>query len=209
MIDLIVSEFNIDRDLASHYAHIVFINAYRLDTTKKKLAYLGFYDFEFVASAFIQHLTPAPEQVLEDFDIQLIQDARDIRNIVFSNKDVAEEWRIALVGVVPAVMEKGGLSGITRILRNALLIVASLGNTKDQRDVFLAVFEKLCEPAYALCWGVQDAEGFFNAILETWPGLESIDAKLRKRYEPSLRRIVIAMKTAMVRFSEAWLASSD
>jgi hypothetical protein len=73
--------------------------------------------------------------------------------------------------------------------------------------VFLSVFEKLCEPAYALNWSVQDAEGFFNGILETWGGLETLESKIRKRYEASLKRIVICMKISMIRFSESWLAS--
>jgi hypothetical protein len=69
-------------------------------------------------------LTPAPDQVLEDFDQQLIQDSRDLRSIIFNNKEVVEEWRAALVGIIPGIMEKGGLHGITRILRNSLLIVS-------------------------------------------------------------------------------------
>ena len=120
---------------------------------------------------------------------------------------MVEEWRTALQALIPRTMEKSGLHALNRLLRNSLLIVSGLGSSKDQQSIFLNIFERLCEPAYALGWSVQEAAGFYDAVAETWTGLSSVDERYRKRYEASLKRVTGCMKVSMVRFSESWLSS--
>ena len=43
----IMNNFLLSQELASQYSHIIFINHYRFDTTKRKLAQLSFADYEY------------------------------------------------------------------------------------------------------------------------------------------------------------------
>lgn len=75
----------------SQFAHIIFINEHRLDTSKRKLSSYTFADFEYCASVFMRYwLNPTREA----FDSQLAQDIRDLRNFLHQNKDVMEEFRL-------------------------------------------------------------------------------------------------------------------
>ena len=70
---------------------------------------------ESVASVFIQHLTTSPDQVLQELDSQLIQDARDLRAVIFNNKDIIEEYKSFVTAYLverdqASVMEKGGMT---------------------------------------------------------------------------------------------------
>lgn len=80
---------------------------------------------------------------------------------------------------------------------------------KKQRDVFGAIFERLCEPAYSMGWTPSEAESWFTAVMETWPQLEVLDEKIRNRYDAPLRRIIVTVRVAVLRFSEAWLRDKN
>jgi len=86
----IQSDFLLPRRLACQYAHILFINTNRLDTSKKKLLQYTFTDFEYCASVFMRYWA-SPTR--DEFDPQLAQDIRDIRQLLNTNKDAFDEFR--------------------------------------------------------------------------------------------------------------------
>ncbi len=47
IIKCIMNHFLLSQELASQYAHIIFINHYKFDTTKRKLAQMSFADYEY------------------------------------------------------------------------------------------------------------------------------------------------------------------
>ena len=47
MVPCIMNHFLLSQELACQYAHIIFMNHYRFDTTKRKLSLLGFADYEY------------------------------------------------------------------------------------------------------------------------------------------------------------------
>jgi hypothetical protein len=55
-IQMIMTHFLLSQDLASQYVHIIFINHYRLDTTKRKMAGLGYADYEYGTFCFLIQL---------------------------------------------------------------------------------------------------------------------------------------------------------
>lgn len=58
-------------------------------------------------------------------------------------------------------------------------------------------------------WTPSEAESWFTAVMETWPQLEVLDEKIRNRYDAPLRRIIVTVRVAVLRFSEAWLRDKN
>ncbi|KAJ3397390.1 hypothetical protein HDU92_008381 [Lobulomyces angularis] len=203
IVDIIMQEFLLPRELASHYAHIVFINNYRLDTSKKKLQHLQYQDFEYVAAGFIKYLTISPDAVLEELDAGLIQDSRDLKTIIFNSKEIVEEFKSKIIvhlSQTPTIMEKGQNNALKVILRNILVIGSGLSNNKEQRDIFSNVIEKVVEPASSLNWSSKDLEMFLSSCIEVFEQIEGISANYKNRYFKSFQRLVNAMKLASVKF---------
>ncbi|KAJ3003502.1 hypothetical protein HKX48_001726, partial [Thoreauomyces humboldtii] len=90
---VIMREFLLPKALAEQYAHIIFINNYRFDTFKRKLAHIRFADYDYVASILMHTFSHPTLPVLDDLDTTLSQDARDIKQLLFAQKGAADELR--------------------------------------------------------------------------------------------------------------------
>lgn len=78
----------------SKYAHIIFINNNRLDTSKRKLSSFTFPDFEYCASIFMRYWSSVGGvDTTDEFDQILVQDVRDLKSILLPNKDLIESYR--------------------------------------------------------------------------------------------------------------------
>ncbi|KAI8614844.1 acidic fibroblast growth factor binding-domain-containing protein [Chytriomyces sp. MP71] len=94
---IIQTDFLLQNDLASQYSHVIFINFYRLDTTKKKLSNLTFGDFEYLGSVIMDYFTVQSTSAIDDIDMTLAQDARDLKSIIVNHKETLDEFRARVV----------------------------------------------------------------------------------------------------------------
>ncbi|KAL5037742.1 hypothetical protein, variant [Batrachochytrium dendrobatidis JEL423] len=213
MVSVIQRDFVLPYSLSSQYANIIFINNYRFDTSKKRLAHLRFYDFEYVASILMTYLTASPKTVLEEFDAVLTQDSREIKTIIFNSKDTLEQFRIAMTLHLAAldqqhIMEKAGANALKIILRNIITLGASLSNNREIRDLFAAIQEKIVDPGVSFGWAASDMDVFLSACIVVFCGSDdptyvdsgAINEATRKRYGKSFSRLVHAVKLSAVRF---------
>ncbi|KAJ3387226.1 hypothetical protein HDU80_000200 [Chytriomyces hyalinus] len=90
---IIQTDFLLQNDLAAQYSHVIFINFYRLDTTKKKLSNLTFGDFEYLGSIIMNYFTMPSSSAIPDVDMNLAQDARDLKSLIVNHKDILDDFR--------------------------------------------------------------------------------------------------------------------
>jgi hypothetical protein len=176
----------------------------------------------------------------DDFDPILSQDARDLKGLLFNNKDVLEEYRLAVLNyivlgamnVVPsssAAPSRPGTPSLANIgnvqsptvtsnlstpvspaifspesdistvgalpsqqqqqqtqqpmhlpqqvfksfLRSFLTLGMTLTHSKDVRDIFVNLLEKLVEPLMNLGWTERELEAFMEALIAVWPKMTS------------------------------------
>ena len=126
------------------YANVLFINHYRLDTTKRRIAYLRFSDYVFMASVFIEQLTErGPGAVpLDELDAGLATDARDLKYLLFASKETLDEYR-SLVAIqltslgLGNIMDRAGLNPFKTLIRYCLALGAGLVHSKELKDIFV------------------------------------------------------------------------
>ncbi|KAJ3092228.1 hypothetical protein HK102_009542 [Quaeritorhiza haematococci] len=209
IVRIIQNHFCLPKELASsinsQYAHVIFITNYRFDTSKKKLAYLSFSDFEYVASKFIQYLTVSGSAGLEELDLSLAQDARDLKAVIFNHKEIMEDYRQAVTIDLAAtghgaIMDRAGQAAFKVVLRNILSIVSGLSHSKDQRDLFVSIVEKVVEPSVSIGWNSSDLGLFLDSVVRNFSSIESVNHHFRKKLEQNYGRLIFAIKFAAMRF---------
>ncbi|KAI8590404.1 acidic fibroblast growth factor binding protein [Geranomyces variabilis] len=206
---VIAKEFLLPKPLADQYAHIIFINNYRLDTFKRKLAHLKFADFEYVASIFMTQFAHPTTPVLEDLDGTLSQDSRDLKAMFFTQKGVAEDYRALVAGTLapahPSLVasERAFDQTFKSIVRGALVIGAGLGHRKDLRDVFVTLQERIVEPAALAQWSPAELSAVLSCVKNQFVELRPLQPQIRKRYAKSVSRLFDGVQLAAVRFYES------
>ncbi|TPX58282.1 hypothetical protein PhCBS80983_g03225 [Powellomyces hirtus] len=200
---VVAKEFLLPRPLADQYAHIIFINNYRLDTFKRKLTYLKFSDFEYVASIFMTNFTHPTTPILDDLDATLSQDARDIKSILFTQKGLLDDYRTLVASKMSPVPANFSDSTFKTILRGVLVVGAGLAHRKELRDVFVTIQERVVDPALVAGWSVTDLDVFLNTVKNMFVELRPLDPQLRKRYAKSVQRLFESLRLAAMRFYEA------
>ncbi|KAK0056954.1 G-protein coupled receptor moody [Biomphalaria pfeifferi] len=175
LVDNIQTHFCLKEDLAKAYAAIVFITNNRFETGKKKLNYLTFEDFAVCANHMISNWSYSSEdcQNHEDMDVDMDRDfLMDLREVkVLMEREYAEEHRSLMLRVLqPTVREKvlTEMDNNFRSVSKAIINIASgLNHSKESRDIFIDVFEKLIEPWVQMSWSKSDAYHFLNAFKDT------------------------------------------
>ncbi|KAJ3257291.1 hypothetical protein HK103_004845 [Boothiomyces macroporosus] len=170
MVTTIMSNFMLSKDLAAQYSHVIFINRYRLDTTKRKLAFMTFSDFEYIGSLFYEYFVASPETALEELDPAIAEDSRHLKTL-FNHKDNLEKFRQVITDRLtnlnqPATAEKAAnMTTFKIIFRNMWSIGTSLTNNKEMRDLYFILVDRIVDPFLTYGWTYQDVDIFFSAII--------------------------------------------
>ena len=156
---------------------------------------------------FIDHLTLPQGPPLDELDPSLSQDCRDLKVLLLSSKDPLEEFKTSVSLQLTSmgqgsIMDKTGLNGFKSILRNALMLGMSTGHSKEFKDIFINVQEKMVEPAIGLGWSGQDLEDFFKACVDQFRNLNfpgNVSVNQSKRWVSSFDRWFTALQLVSVR----------
>uniref|UniRef100_A0A4X2JUK2 FGF1 intracellular binding protein n=1 Tax=Vombatus ursinus TaxID=29139 RepID=A0A4X2JUK2_VOMUR len=148
----IQQHFLLSDRLARDYAAVVFFANNRFETGKKKLQYLTFGDLAFCAELMIQNWTPgAVDSQVDDMDVDLdkefLQDLKELKVLV-ADKDLLDLHKslvcTALRGKLSIFPEmEANFKNLSRGLVN---IASKLTHTKDVRDLFVDLVEKVGIP---------------------------------------------------------------
>lgn len=233
----IQDRFHLSKQLASRYANVIFINSNRIDTMKKKLSIFALDDFEYCASVFMRLWCYFPQDSYEEFDSQLSQDCRDIKQLILSGKEAQDELRsivtAALLGVsqneshnlspafVNSLAQNNTLfnifststrnsaeytgsswvnsprdfgSQLKTLVRGMITVGVGLGYSKEIRDLFIDIQEKIVEPCQSNGWRVTDLDCFFSALREAWGKLTTIPPPSIERLQSAWNRMATGMQ---------------
>ncbi|RKO86449.1 acidic fibroblast growth factor binding protein, partial [Blyttiomyces helicus] len=202
-------EFLLPPELSSRYANVLFICNNRLDTSKKKLAYLRLSDFEYVASIFIRYFTTPTTSALLELDASLAQDARDLKAIMLNTKETIEELRNIVSSAATPPIFPLPAAAFKALLRNALSIASGLSHSKELRDVFISLQEKIVDPCAAGGYGPREMDVFFAAVAGAFGSVAGLHLHTRRRYAASYGRIIEALRKAGVRMRAAAIAGEQ
>ncbi|KAJ2747974.1 hypothetical protein GGI20_000061 [Coemansia sp. BCRC 34301] len=192
LVNEIMDRFALSEPLATHYAHILFLNINRVDTTKRCLAHFKFADFDFCASILIQYWTSSTSTMtLDDIDQPLTQHAQQLKNLLVENKAnfdcLCTAVRAHIGSLAPrtpsgsftststipssallSLLENRAVRGSTQIraiLRVSFAIVADIGASSTLRNVLGIIVEKLVDSFASMGLRSEDMELFYDSVI--------------------------------------------
>ncbi|KNE72268.1 hypothetical protein AMAG_16755 [Allomyces macrogynus ATCC 38327] len=197
IVDAVVDEFGLSRELAYRYACIMYMTTHRLDATKRKLAPFTCHDLLYAAAVFRHLWTTAPDSAgptaaaAESALANLAQATKGIKSYFLASKDVMDEYRTASGTDLP-------LATFRSLVRGVVAIGTGLAQPKDWREVLVAMVEKVVEPGLAAV-GQKPAElaGVLDALDVRLP-LRIGDACEREGYS----RLVQGIKLVAVSMAQ-------
>uniref|UniRef100_A0A0B6ZDS5 Acidic fibroblast growth factor intracellular-binding protein n=1 Tax=Arion vulgaris TaxID=1028688 RepID=A0A0B6ZDS5_9EUPU len=206
LVDNIQSHYCLREDLAKAYAAVVFISSNRFETGKKKLNYLTFEAFAVCANYMISNWSYSSEdcQHHEDMDVDMDRDfLLDLREVkVLMEREYAEEHRGFMLRALQPVMREKVLTEMDtnfRSISKAVITIANgLNHSKESRDIFIDIYEKLIEPWVQMSWTKSDAKVFMTAFKDTALQLDVFRSSLKlvrvwERYMATFTPIVLQM----------------
>ena len=175
LVQNIKKQFLLSDVLAKSYASVVFISSNRFETSKKKLSHLSMQDFTFCANLMIDRWTAGSEgsRALDDdleLDRDFFQELRDLKlNLIDrgwidrQQKLVLKDLRKKHSTIIPSVD-----SNFKALSKTITTLGASLIQTKERKDFFGDLIEKLVEPCKQLEWDRQEMDLFLTSIMDTF-----------------------------------------
>ncbi|KAJ1824325.1 hypothetical protein LPJ60_000839 [Coemansia sp. RSA 2675] len=192
LVNEIMDRFALSEPLATHYAHILFLNINRVDTTKRCLSHFKFADFDFCASILIQYWTTTTSTMtLDDIDQPLTQHAQQLKSLLVENKanfdSLCTSVRVHISSLLPktpsgssaststipssallALLENRTVRGSTQIraiLRVSFSIVADIGASSTLRNALGIIVEKIVDSFASMGLRSEDMELFYDSVI--------------------------------------------
>jgi len=161
VLDNIKQQFLLPSSLARRYTAILFLDWIRFETHKRKLAHLTFQDFFVCADALLVHWA---DQECE-LDKEFFQDLREIKVLLDKEKEVKAVTLRKLEGGKLSTDAAGDLAQNFRsLLRSLVSMATSLYRSRELKDLFIDLQEKIVEPCKAARWTLRDMEALLAAI---------------------------------------------
>jgi len=198
----IKKEYHIPTSLAKQYAHIIFTNLLRLDTSKRKMSLIDYVSFERAAAVFYTYWRE-PTNIYE-FDEDLCQDFKDLKTQFFCIKEIWEDYKSKVIFELQKsgndlIISKGS-QVFKLLLRNILTIGSSLNNSKENRNIFIQVIDKITEPCVSVGYKKDDVIAVFDAILSQFSELKYFDEEFMNRYSNSYKRLILGIQQSSIQF---------
>lgn len=204
--DIVHKNYLLDDSLARYYKAMVFIFMHRFETLKRRLLHLELDDFISCAEAMMELWTVTacnPHSRVtdlgldvDDIDPTFIHEVRDVRNFL-QEKEVMQLQN----SLVPGLLESKSMTlhftksidvNFKLLSRGILAVSASLSSSKEFKDFFVDVLDKLIDPIKQLNWTVKDADAFFTLYVEVWLELRKYNefGGQQQRLDGAFRRYV-------------------
>lgn len=177
--------------LAKRYAAVVFMANHRFETGKKRLSHLTFEDFMFCAEHMIVNWSYSAAECdnHEDMDVDLdrmfLQDLRDLK--ILTEKEYLDEHKNYLMNILRTKITKKKVTDIDENFKNlskAIISIAyGLNHSKEVKNYFVDVLEKVIEPFMTTGWSYEDMTHFLNiykdaglrlSVFRTMPSLITV-----------------------------------
>lgn len=166
----IQKNFLISEPLARKYAAIVFFANNRFETSKKKLQYLTFDDFCFCADRMIDKWTigstdTGKADLDADFDREFLQELRELKFLA-NDKDASDQHKSLVLNSLKGKQSPGISSNVENNFKNLSRAIISIAvdmiHSKDLKDFFIDVVEKIIEPCKQAKWSLEQMTYFLR-----------------------------------------------
>lgn len=193
LVENIKSQFILPEALARSYASIVFISHNRLDTNKRKLAHLTFSDFTYCANLMIDRWTAGAEGshgVDDDLELDrdFLQELHDLKLSLIDRVWMDRQLKMVLKEFrrkkLPTHTIRAMETSFKPISKSITLLGTSLIHSKDVRDFFIDIIEKIVEPCKQHQLSRDNTEILLTSIATTFPECETAHAKHTGRPGP-------------------------
>ncbi|XP_025104299.1 acidic fibroblast growth factor intracellular-binding protein-like isoform X2 [Pomacea canaliculata] len=171
LVDNICTHFRMPEALARDYAAVVFIANNRFETGKKKLNYLHFRDFVACATHMItnwSYMCTNHEDMDVDLDRNFLQLLRELKVLI--EKDCLEEHRALMLKAAQGLPERVYMhidSNFRTLSKTIIGIANGLNHSRESRDIFIDLYEKLIEPCLQNQWSFSDLQMVLTAYKDT------------------------------------------
>ncbi|XP_077974556.1 acidic fibroblast growth factor intracellular-binding protein B-like [Styela clava] len=163
LVENIGKQFLLPKDLSWAYATVVFLANHRFECTKRKLSHMTLNNFITCSQVLIENWSygHSESETLDmnvDIDREFLHDLRGVKFLA-SDRDLVDKCKECLIKNSAA----GGSSieAACKLLCRIIPTIASdLYHTKDLRDLFVDIVEKIVEPARVAKWSKTLMEDF-------------------------------------------------
>lgn len=171
----IKSHYILSDELCKKYASIVFMANHRFETGKRRLGHMTFEDFMFCSVHMIANWSYSAVECddHEDMDVDLdrtfLQDLRDLK-LLTEREHVDEQKNYVLTVLKPTFTRKKflDLDENFKIISKAMINIAmGLNHSREVKNFFLDVAEKVVEPALLNVWTHDDMKLFLQTYIES------------------------------------------
>lgn len=139
-----------------------------------------------------------------DFDEDLCQDFKDLKTNFFCIKDIWEEYKskinFELQKYGNELIINKGSQIFKLLLRNILTIGATLSNSKENRNIFIQIIDKITEPCLSVGYKKEEMIKVFDAILAQFDEIKYFDDDFRNKYGNSYKRLIIGIQQSSIQF---------
>ncbi|KAH7939682.1 acidic fibroblast growth factor intracellular-binding protein isoform X1 [Rhipicephalus sanguineus] len=166
--------FLLPEELARKYSAIVYITHNRFETGKKKLGYLHLEDFIFCADHMIHSWSCRNpnckyEESGMEMDREFLQHLREMKLLL--DKDHIDRLKDSVLFSVRSHISKHTLqdveSNFKSLTRTLVNIAYGLNHSKDLRDFFIDIVEKIIEPCRTAHWTVDELQLVMDAFVKS------------------------------------------
>ncbi|XP_070508439.1 acidic fibroblast growth factor intracellular-binding protein B [Chironomus tepperi] len=167
LLKIIQREFLLSEDLAKKYCAIVFIANQRFELSKKKLQYLSFMDFYECTQSIMAYWTYCyqhSQEIEEEFDKEFLLDLRELRCLFDKEREIKH---LVLIRLKDSLLERSyqELDVNFRIYFRAIITMAvSIHRSRELRNFFIDLTEKLIEPLKASGWTFEQVKQFLPVL---------------------------------------------
>ena len=193
LVENIRTQFILPESLARNYASVVFISHNRFETNKRKLAHLTFSDFTYCANLMIDRWTAGAEgsHAVDDdleLDRDFLQELHDLKLSLIDRVWIDRQSKCVMKELrrkkLPAHTLKAMEGNFKSLSKSITQLGTSLIHSKDVRDFFVDLIEKIIEPCKQLKLSRDDTASLLGSIASTFPECEAAHAKHTGRPGP-------------------------
>ncbi|XP_033736195.1 acidic fibroblast growth factor intracellular-binding protein-like [Pecten maximus] len=206
LVDNIQAHYLVSEVLAKEYAAIVFIANNRFETGKKKLCHLTFYDFVHCATCMIANWSYTSKDSLghEDMDVDLdrrfLQDLREFK-ILLDKESLDEHKSLVLSatkGTLPKKIHQDLDDNFKNMSKAIVNIAYGLNHSKEARDIFIDLVEKIIEPCMQGRWLKDELNVVLTAYRDVCPQLDVFRHRNLSRHKVVWERYMNTLTSCIV-----------
>ena len=216
--DVLTKHFLFNDILVDKYYPLLAVFLVRFETTKKRLQYLTF-DNIIVCTEYIfesWRCTPADYHNssavvgaggdrlvdVDEIDRHFVQELRDMRNVAL-DKDVQDLQK----GFIVSRLEQQACTlhfiksvdtNFRTVSRNLFTLASGLSQSKEFRDIFNDLVEKVIEPIKTFEWSSKELDVFFTAFITSWGDFKDDVTLNTRKYDAVYIRYMEVMKKCIL-----------